>query len=627
MRTLPIAMYISRFEVRNYKCYREPNALEFKAGFNIVTGQNNVGKTALLEALTLAFDPSPHLSQATVPTVGAASPDTSSVKITFVVTRNELLDLLGGDERNIPRPDNGFSPQGIRAYDGTPEALEAFMNWLFNQPEFTVTATVRKRHGGEFWVPEEPTLGLYPGQVPNQQRNRNFISFRVENGRVAGSRERNLDLDSNSSVWLAQVLRTRIYRFSAERFNLGQSAFGENRVLAANAQNLPEALNVLQGDLQRLTQFNDVVREILPQIRQVSVRPRGNTVVEAMIWPQDEGVPRVDLTIPLNQCGSGVGQVLAILYVVMTADHPQSIIIDEPQSFLHPGAIRKLFDVLKRYPQHQYILATHSPTVISASDPATVTMLKLTNRETTFQSVSPTDTKELQVYLGEIGARLADVFGADNILWVEGRTEEICFARILKSIARRALMGTVILSVRQTGDLESRDAKRIIEIYLSLTRSNALLPPAIAFVLDRECRREQDLQDLGRVSQGLVRFLSRRMYENFLLDGPAIAAVANAIGGFTQVPINAEAVNRLIDAKRQELRYFCAGMNEIPADWIVKIDGARVLSEIFETLSEARVSYDKVKHSVAITDWLILHDPDKLREVAHLLAGLLPARD
>jgi energy-coupling factor transporter ATP-binding protein EcfA2 len=619
-------MYISRLELRNYKSYREPGGLEFKPGFNIITGQNNAGKTALLEALTLAFSSNPHLSRATVPEPGAAPPETSTVQITLTVTRNELLGILAGDERNFPRPAGNFVAPGVRAFDGSPHALEAFTNWLINQPEFKVSVTVGKNGGNETWTALEPTLGLYPGEAPNQATNRNFISFRVDNGRVVAPRERNLDLNSNSSVWLAQVLRSRIYRFSAERFSVGQSAFGNNPRLAGNAQNLPEALNILQADPQTFAHFNEVAREILPQILQVSVRPAGNTTVEALIWPQDDREPRRDLAIPLNQCGSGVGQVLAMLYVVMTSTYPQSIIIDEPQSFLHPGAVRKLIDVLKRYPQHQYILATHSPTVIAASDPVTVTMLKLNNRETTFKSITPMDATHLQLYLAEIGARLTDVFGADDILWVEGRTEEICFAQILKNVAHRSLMGTVILAIRNTGDLEGRDAKRVIEIYLSLTRSNALLPPAIAFVLDRECRTVQDLDDLRRISRGMVRLLPRRMYENFLLHGRAIAAVANAIEGFAQVEITPEEVTRLIDVKRQELQYFCQGTNEIPVAWVDAIDGARVLSELFDDLSESRVTYDKVKHSPAITDWLIQNDPDQLREVAEMLAGLLPTR-
>jgi recombinational DNA repair ATPase RecF len=45
-------MYISKFQVINYKSYRESGDVEFKPGFNILTGQNSAGKTALLEALT-----------------------------------------------------------------------------------------------------------------------------------------------------------------------------------------------------------------------------------------------------------------------------------------------------------------------------------------------------------------------------------------------------------------------------------------------------------------------------------------------------------------------------------------------------------------------------------------------
>src|SRR5262249_35224746 len=61
--------------------------------------------------------------------------------------------------------------------------------------------------------------------------------------------------------------------------------------------------------------------------------------------------------------------ILAIVYVIVTADYPHVMLLDEPQSFLHPGAARKLIDVLARYPQHQYIVATHSSAIISACDP------------------------------------------------------------------------------------------------------------------------------------------------------------------------------------------------------------------------------------------------------------------
>lgn len=60
-------MYISRFQLLNYKSFRDSRVLEFQPGINIIVGANNSGKTALLEALTLNFKTSPHRSIETLP--------------------------------------------------------------------------------------------------------------------------------------------------------------------------------------------------------------------------------------------------------------------------------------------------------------------------------------------------------------------------------------------------------------------------------------------------------------------------------------------------------------------------------------------------------------------------------
>jgi predicted ATPase len=232
-----------------------------------------------------------------------------------------------------------------------------------------------------------------------EQDRRAFVRVGLDqNGVPFINGQTRLDPSHDVSIWLANQLRTKIYRFSAERFNVGQCPFGHNPVLAPNAQNLPEVLNVLQANTKRFLQLNELLRGVLPQVQHVSVRALPNGQVQVIVWPHDPNTTREDLAVPLNQCGSGVGQVLAILYVVMTADYPRVIIVDEPQSFLHPGAVRKLVEVLSRYPQHQYILASHSPTVIMASDPATLTVMRIDGFETSFQNIDPTDSKELQFY-------------------------------------------------------------------------------------------------------------------------------------------------------------------------------------------------------------------------------------
>lgn len=415
-----------------------------------------------------------------------------------------------------------------------------------------------------------------------------------------------------------------MYRFAAERLKVGRSPHGPSPSLAQDASNLPEVLNQLQHNTSRFRDLNRKLNEILPQVKQVSVRASGPGQVEIVVWCHDPETQREDLVVPLAEAGTGIGQVLAILYVVMTSTRPQTIIIDEPQSFLHPGAVRKLVEFLKVYPQHQFIIATHSATVIAAANPQTITLAHFEDGESTLQQLDADAERGVQTTLAELGVRLSDVFGADNILWVEGRTEEKCFPIVVEKVLQRPLMGTEILGIRQTGDLEGRDAKKVFEIYRSLSGGATLLPPAIAFILDEECRDAVAKRELFKLSGNRAEFIPRRMYENYLLNPKAIAEVANGIGEFRAQPLTAEEVGAAIDSRLRERGYFCASENMgDTADRIRRVDAVRILEEVFSHFSETRVSYEKVRHGVALTEWLVDNAPEDLREISDLLAKVL----
>jgi predicted ATPase len=133
--------------------------------------------------------------------------------------------------------------------------------------------------------------------------------------------------------------------------------------------------------------------------------------VEIVIWNHDRETQREDLAFPLEESGTGIGQILAIVYVVLTSNSPRTIIIDEPQSFLHRGAAKKLVEILKAHPQHQYIIATHSPTIITATNPSTITLVRQENGESTTQTLDAAEVENQRLCLAEVGAAPADVFG------------------------------------------------------------------------------------------------------------------------------------------------------------------------------------------------------------------------
>jgi predicted ATPase len=624
-------MYISKFQVINYKSFLESRALEFTPGFNIVSGQNSSGKTALLEGLGLAFVAHPHRSLKTVPARDRAPYQESLVDVSFTLSPQEVKELMLSTNLNqfsigLPDTTSQFAQQiGFRDYQV--ESLSKLLNFVFSQ--YFLTFSLRFSAVGQntpSWSSRTiPAFGLYEAhRNPQNPAQAMSANFRIDRDGTltptSGSFWAGL---SDFGAALGLSFQKHVYRFAAERMKVGIGPHGENFKLAQDASNLPEVLNQLQHNPSRFRELNENLKSILPQVQQVSVRATSHGTVQIIAWNHDPETQREDLAIPLADCGTGIGQVLAILYVVMTSERPQTIIIDEPQSFLHPGAARKLIEFLKDYSQHQYIIATHSATIISAANPKTITLARLEGSETTLVQLDAVTEKGIVATLTDLGVRLSDTFGADNILWVEGATEEKCFRIIVEKLLSKRLMGTEILGVRQTGDLDGRDAKGVFEIYGSLTKGASLLPPALAFVLDRECRSEDAKKELNKLSGNLARYIPRRMYENYLLNPEAIVEVANSIEGFRPLPLKLGEVQNAIESRTEKPTYYCDSViPESLAERIKRVDGARILSELFNELSETRVKYEKIKHGIALTESLIKSAPADLEEILSLLRGV-----
>lgn len=333
-----------------------------------------------------------------------------------------------------------------------------------------------------------------------------------------------------------------------------------------------------------------------------------------LVWTEAAySAARRDLAIALDDSGTGIGQVLAILYIVLTSRSPQVILIDEPQSFLHPGAARKLIELLKGQTQHQYIVSTHSPTIITAAQPKTIILITHDGTESHLEHLDGNDAEQLRKYLDEIGASLADVFGSDGILWVEGPTEEKCYPLIVEQILKKPLMGKMIKAAIATGDFEGKHAERFFEIYGRLSGAQSLIPPAVAFLFDDEGRTEQEKKELQNRSNGLVRFTKRRMYENYLLDPRAIAAVLSTTEGHESEVLEQD-VQTFIDEALRQMEYFKPLGVSGGLDWI-RAD--RLLKALFWKLG--KLDYRKTTHSVELTQWLVKHDPERLKDVTEMI--------
>lgn len=596
-------MQVTSIRIVNYKSFLSSETLEFTSGFNVIVGQNNVGKTALLEAISLAIKDKPHRSIETQPSISAVYNQTSRITVEFRLSGSEYMEILA-------RAGTFLFNVGIN------ESIEGCWN-RFSQnlgKDKRILCEYETNHFTDIKLQGDAD-GSSVGNALRIIYDAKTCKFKNEGaiGQPGGANQ-------CDSYFIANELRRRLYIFRAERLNVSQCSTGIETVLASDSSNLASVLNLLQSNPARFRKFNDFVHTIFPDIRQITIRTIASNAVSINAWTFDPDSEREDLAIPLSECGTGIGQVLAILYVVVTADQPRTIIIDEPQSFLHPGAIRKLFEILKRYPQHQFFVSTHSPTVVTAANPKTLLQLRKAGSETKTKVLNVSDLSALKVFLDEIGARLSDVFGADRILWVEGKTEEVCFRKIVDQLLDMALCGTEIIGVMSVGDFEAKQTRLVFRIYEKLSKGSGLLPPALAFCFDREERAKADMEKLEKDSNGAIHFLPRRMFENYLLNTNAIAEAISASENLPPGMVTEGKVDAWLKTKGRGKPFFDSTKSD---NWTHDVDAAKLLTELFNDLTETRVSFKKMKHSVMLTEWIIKNAPDDLDELRRFLGDIL----
>lgn len=309
--------------------------------------------------------------------------------------------------------------------------------------------------------------------------------------------------------------------------------------------------------------------------------------------------------------------------MVIESQSKKILVIDEPNSFLHPSASRKLLDVLARY-EHQYIISTHSPEMISRSRPDTLHVLKRGDNHTAIEKMDSKEVSSIKDALNEVGVRLSDLMGLDSIIWVEGQTEERCFPLLFKAAKIELPPGTSIVAVLHTGDFDTTEdrAKLVFRVYERLSHANALVPPTIAFVFDREGRNEQELAELEKRGLGRVKFLPRMMYENYVIAPEAIAWLLCREAN--EMIVTEEAIMEWLVQNGGKAKYY---KKEWDGDiggqeWLGGVNSSKLLSDMFGDLTDARFTYRKTIHSVALTEWLLEHRPERLAGLLEFVRGI-----
>ena len=583
-------MLLSSVRFRNYACFLDTGNVSLSERFNLVLGRNNSGKSAFLAGIADPKVNNPHRGLGETANQSAAPKQ--QVTLTFRITAKELCEqLLRSENRGLRH--HASLPMGLFKN----EDITGFSRASLEGKVFEVSIDMDSNG-----ILSPVRVG---GDVNPLER---YVSLFVD-----ASDQIRIDKDGSYSPLGPELVKplisnaiTRFWYFKPQEAQVKNEMVNAQSELSPNLSNLASVIDKLQSNPNKFSRYLDEIRKVLPEVVTIDSRTVESGTKSVFVWFHDQKTERPECAFRLDACGTGIRTVLGLLYVAIASDTPRTLLVDEIHSFLHPGCLRDLIHSLMQVGGHQLIASTHSPVLIGTPEVFQFIHIVKDQMVSSVQSVDAAAKNDVEMLLADLGVRLSDVFGADRVFWVEGRTEEKCIPRILRKLKPDELIGTVVLGVRSTSEFtDKKIIETTVEIYSKLSGLSFVMPRRVAFLFDSEGKKAEELSDLQRRPREKVSFLKRPMFEDYLLHAGAIAEVINA---------NSEATKVSQEDCRQALNNSTT------------VKGDKKLKEVFRQLSEGTLEFRKTLHAPEIVEWLLENEPGYLTPLAEEIAAALSPR-
>ncbi|MBS5554601.1 MAG: ATP-binding protein [Streptococcus mitis] len=392
---------LESLRIKNYKhigdSYIGFDKLE---NLNILVGQNNIGKSTLLQSIEMLISEDV--------TNRELSTDTM-LEFGFCPTETEI--------KNVFREDTSGGEIGINHFIFGAKYINEYISF-----EYQPIKAIGK---------EQITLSNIPG-IPQTQ----ITSYkRIDNFNYLA----NNYLNNN-------IRRLKLIKLSADR-NLVPEIQNSNRTVSEDGTG---ATNLLRQYLNVANLPNEVVEnDILNALNQI-MKPE--THFERIMCQEIETTDgpnskwEVQLVnengkIPISNSGSGLKTILLVLIKLFLETRETTnynfeplltntvFIFEELENNLHPAIQRNLFEFLYQWAKEnnsQIFLTTHSTVPInmfSGRDNVTLTHIKKENNQIITNSAL--SFIENEYILMSLGVRASDILQSNAVIWVEGPSDRI----------------------------------------------------------------------------------------------------------------------------------------------------------------------------------------------------------
>ncbi|MBP0725205.1 AAA family ATPase [Bacillus sp. RG28] len=402
-------MRLKKFSVLNYKVFNAKFSIDFsKENIVILTGRNNTGKSTFLEAINQFYLPT--TAKGKIPVECYSNQDennTIELEAEFVVNdeTGETITIIKKYSN-----DNGkyYDKQNVEI-KRTHELKETLDEILANSPYYITPYMTTEEI-------DKQVQEIYSQIITAELSKLEMEDSDVEE--IQAIKKEYLELKSAIPKFLKKLkgnTDSSLSNVSTSVSNSLQSVFSNNSL----------QLSVYGGESTGFT-VSDIVK---------------STSSSVLIGNNHSS------NMPLSTQGTGI-QRMSLIYMIQnmieqglmgTNNTQKMLLIDEPEAFLHPEAVRalskSLYSIGSRMP---LIISTHSPVLIDLSENhTTIQVFRIGKTEAIelFQSSSSQfdddDIKNMKL-LNYVDSYVNEFFFADKIIVVEGDTEYVAFKHFIK---------------------------------------------------------------------------------------------------------------------------------------------------------------------------------------------------
>ena len=404
-----VSLRLKKFCVLNYKVFNTKFSIDFSSqDIVILTGRNNTGKSTFLEAINQFYLPT--TAKGKIPVECYSNQDESK---TIELQAEFVVDSETGETVTIVKKysnDNGkyFDMQGVEI-KRTHELKETLDQILANSPYYITPYMTTEEI-------DKQVQEIYSQIITAELGKLEMEAFDDEE--LQAIQTEYLELKSSIPKLLSKLKSKTDFSL----LNVSESVSNSLQNVFSNS-----SLQLLvQGGESSGFSVSDIVKST------------SSSVLIGNMHNSD---------MPLSTQGTGL-QRMSLIYIIQnmieqglmgTNSTQKMLLIDEPEAFLHPEAVRalsrSLYAIGNRMP---LLISTHSPVLIDLSENhTTIQVFRIGKTEaielyqSSISQFDEGDIKNMKL-MNYVDSYVNEFFFADKIMIVEGDTEYVAFKHFIK---------------------------------------------------------------------------------------------------------------------------------------------------------------------------------------------------